>query len=103
MPYSLTPMQADVLRGFADMALALGRPPSVRELAHELDLMPSDVIRCYGGLEERGWIRREPGVAGGVTVLHPPPSWPPETPVEVTPAGLAALSSARSAGQGVRS
>lgn len=47
-----------------------GYPPSVREIGDAVGLTSSSsVAHQLGVLEARGWIRRDPGTARGLTVL----------------------------------
>jgi DNA-binding MarR family transcriptional regulator len=67
------PIEAAVVRGFAEMKRKLGCAPTVLELAGELHMRPSDIDRAYDALEKRGLLFRLPGRDRGVNLLQPPP------------------------------
>ena len=75
MTYSLTPRQADALRFIAGFQLAnSGVSPSLAEIKEGLGIKGcSNTEGLLKGLEERGWIRRMPGNARAIEVLHPLP------------------------------
>lgn len=55
-----TPRQLDVLRAIDDLTLALGWPPSRKELADRLGLSVSRVQQRVEELVELGLVRMEP-------------------------------------------
>lgn len=81
MPYSLTPNMADAARVIAELNAAFGRPPTYRELAHELDVPhPSRAHFYCRGLVERGWLPDDGrGRPARLELLCDPP------PIDVTP------------------
>jgi SOS-response transcriptional repressor LexA len=103
MTYSLTPMQRDTLLVIQELTALDGRPPSLREIARELDIAAqSGVHRALLGLKERGWIDWRPGQSRGIVVLHAPPA-PAECDIAVTPYGRAALAAIADAAEARRS
>jgi DNA-binding transcriptional MocR family regulator len=102
---SLTPTQADLARVIAELFRAGGRPPSVAEMAREMDMSKGRVMRLLAKLEERGWITpRRRFVPRSVHLCWPPQPLP-EPEIEVTEAGRAVVPSGappRVAPQGAR-
>lgn len=87
--YSLTALQMSVAQAIHEIAAETGVPPSIRELANELDSHPGAIHRCIDALVDRGWLVRLPGRARSLTLLREPPPLPPE-PVFVLAPDLAA-------------
>ena len=92
--YSLTPVQALAARIFAELWAALGRQPSLRELAAELGGTKNAAKWLTRKLIERGWLVRafgpdSQGVYGWSWRLtrEPPPI--PAYELEVTAGGRA--------------
>ena len=88
--FSLTPTMRDCLYVIAELA-ALGAPPSVRELAHELSLAShSRVTALLWSLKQRGWIDWRRGRARSLVLLRPV-ELPDEFEIEILklPKGLA--------------
>jgi SOS-response transcriptional repressor LexA len=87
VPVPPTARQLDALRIIAEWLDRYQVAPSVRELQAEMDLgSTSGVVRLLVGLQDRGWISRDPMAARGIVLLHRP-AMAPEGPVELTTAG----------------
>lgn len=90
----LTPRQLAAMRVLVELTdLAGGVPPTLAELAAELDAASkSAVARLLTAIEERGWIVRTPGRARAIMILRRPRM--PEEPVFVLSPALAAAQGA---------
>lgn len=77
----LTPRMAEALRFLvAYQATHDGVSPTFDEIATALNLVSkSGVARLIRGLEDRGRVRRAPGLARAITVLPPPNGHPPRS------------------------
>lgn len=92
---SLTPAQADCVRIVGELTDALGRPPSVREVAHELDRGAKSAFDLIERCRERGWIGEGMALRRRLPV-------PPDCDVEITETGAAYCGAASAAGAGHR-
>lgn len=89
--FPLTQRQLECARVIDELTTALGRSPLVVEIAYELDVGPSNVIRLLKLLEERGWLQPRAGNAvHAIRLAHRPPPLE-EVDVEITAAGAAFL------------
>lgn len=71
MPLGLTRDQRDVLLIIQEMVEETGTPPTVRELAAEMEIGVSSAHHYLVALKTRGHIDFRPGSARSVVVLHP--------------------------------
>jgi repressor LexA len=72
LPTDLTAKQARVLEFIAQWIQERGYPPTFQELAHGLDLTEKNARDYVLILERKGYLRRQPNVARGLTLLKPP-------------------------------
>jgi repressor LexA len=78
----LTEKQARVLACIAQWIRDRGYPPTFQELAQELRLTEKNARDYVLILERKGYLRRQPNVARGITLLQQPASEPlPEIPL----------------------
>lgn len=70
MPEPLTDSQRRVLDALTGFIREHGYPPTLRELAVLVDATPSTVHYQMSLLAAKGRIRRVPGVARGIQVIH---------------------------------
>jgi repressor LexA len=70
----LTEKQARVLARITQWIRDRGYPPTFQELAQELRLTEKNARDYVLILERKGYLRRQPNVARGITLLQPPPS-----------------------------
>ena len=82
--FSLTVAQADCVRVIAELNDLLGRPPTYREVAHELCVEKGAAHALAAGARERGWL-----ADGALVALHVPPAVE-DCDIEITAAGEAA-------------
>lgn len=71
MTRPLTSRQRDVLafvRGYLD---AHGYPPATREIARQLDITDTAAHGHLVAIERKGFLRRAPGIARGITLTGP--------------------------------
>ncbi|PLX96753.1 MAG: LexA family transcriptional regulator [Desulfuromonas sp.] len=74
----LTPRQQEVLDLIRTALQQRGYPPTVRELAQSLNVRGTvAVLRHLQGLEEKGWIRREPKGVRAITLTETAQVAPP--------------------------
>ncbi len=66
----LTPRQAAVLELLERLTYQHGYPPTVRELARELQISHVAVIRHLAALARKGKIHREEATARGIVVVR---------------------------------
>jgi SOS-response transcriptional repressor LexA len=93
--YGITPAQRICALVIRELTEADGRPPSIGELAEELDVGRRTVHGLVSGLRDRGWLTWRRGQARSIRMLKVPAPLA-ETPFEVTPAGrMAAAEAAR--------
>jgi repressor LexA len=74
MTMDLTEKQARVLARMTQWIRDRGYPPTFQELAQELRLTEKNARDYVLILERKGYLRRQPNVARGITLLQPPPS-----------------------------
>jgi repressor LexA len=74
MTIDLTEKQARVLARITQWIRAQGYPPTFQELAQELHLTEKNARDYVLILERKGYLRRQPNVARGITLLQQPPS-----------------------------
>jgi repressor LexA len=72
----LTAKQARVLECITQWIRDRGYPPTFQELAHELHLTEKNARDYVLILERKGYLRRQPNVARGITLLRQPTSEP---------------------------
>jgi repressor LexA len=72
----LTDKQARVLEFIAHWIQDQGYPPTFQELAHELHLTEKNARDYVLILERKGYLRRQPNVARGITLLRQPSAEP---------------------------
>ncbi|UCF29950.1 MAG: repressor LexA [bacterium] len=73
--HELTPRQQQVLAYIRTFLSENGYPPTVRELAHHLNLSgPRAAAKHLEALERKGLIRRIPGISRGLEILSRFPS-----------------------------
>jgi repressor LexA len=78
----LTEKQARVLACITQWIRDQGYPPTFQELAQELHLTEKNARDYVLILERKGYLRRQPNVARGITLLQQPASEPlPEIPL----------------------
>ncbi|MBI3327921.1 MAG: transcriptional repressor LexA [Nitrospinae bacterium] len=78
----LTPKQARALDFISRWVQEQGYPPTFQELAQGLDLTEKNARDYVLILERKGYLRRQPNVARGLTLLRPPTGEPlPELPL----------------------
>ena len=70
----LTEKQARVLARITQWIRDQGYPPTFQELAQELHLTEKNARDYVLILERKGYLRRQPNVARGITLLQQPPS-----------------------------
>jgi repressor LexA len=70
----LTEKQARVLARITQWIRDRGYPPTFQELAQELRLTEKNARDYVLILERKGYLRRQPNVARGITLLQQPPS-----------------------------
>jgi repressor LexA len=70
----LTEKQARVLARMTQWIRDRGYPPTFQELAQELRLTEKNARDYVLILERKGYLRRQPNVARGITLLQQPPS-----------------------------
>jgi SOS-response transcriptional repressor LexA len=93
--YGITPMQRIAALVIHELTEADGRPPSIGEIAGELDVCRSTAHALIAGLRDRGWLTWRRNQKRSIRLLKAPAPLA-ETPVEVTPAGrMAAAEAAR--------
>ncbi len=70
--FGLTEAQRDCLAILQELTDQNGGiAPSLEEIAHELDLQSrSGAIHLLAGLDERGWITRDPGKPLSIRILR---------------------------------
>jgi len=79
---ALTPKQARVLECIARWVREQGYPPTFQELSHALHLAEKNARDYVLLLERKGYVRRQPHVARGITLLTPPETEPlPKLPL----------------------
>jgi repressor LexA len=76
MATDLTEKQARVLACITQWIRDWGYPPTFQELAHELHLTEKNARDYVLILERKGYLRRQPSVARGITLLKQPTSEP---------------------------
>jgi repressor LexA len=69
---ALTSKQARVLEFITQWVQEQGYPPTFQELAQGLDLTEKNARDYVLILERKGYLRRQPNVARGLTLLKPP-------------------------------
>jgi len=74
MAMDLTEKQARVLARITQWIRDRGYPPTFQELAQELRLTEKNARDYVLILERKGYLRRQPNVARGITLLQKPPS-----------------------------
>jgi repressor LexA len=74
MAMDLTEKQARVLARMTQWIRDRGYPPTFQELAQELRLTEKNARDYVLILERKGYLRRQPNVARGITLLQQPPS-----------------------------
>jgi repressor LexA len=74
MTIDLTEKQARVLARITQWIRDQGYPPTFQELAQELHLTEKNARDYVLILERKGYLRRQPNVARGITLLQQPPS-----------------------------
>ena len=74
MAMDLTEKQARVLARITQWIRDRGYPPTFQELAQELRLTEKNARDYVLILERKGYLRRQPNVARGITLLQQPPS-----------------------------
>jgi repressor LexA len=74
MASDLTEKQARVLARITQWIRDRGYPPTFQELAQELRLTEKNARDYVLILERKGYLRRQPNVARGITLLQQPPS-----------------------------
>jgi repressor LexA len=74
MTIDLTEKQARVLARITQWIRDQGYPPTFQELAQELRLTEKNARDYVLILERKGYLRRQPNVARGITLLQQPPS-----------------------------
>jgi repressor LexA len=74
MAMDLTEKQARVLARMTQLIRDRGYPPTFQELAQELRLTEKNARDYVLILERKGYLRRQPNVARGITLLQQPPS-----------------------------
>jgi repressor LexA len=74
MTMDLTEKQARVLARITQWIRDQGYPPTFQELAQELRLTEKNARDYVLILERKGYLRRQPNVARGITLLQQPPS-----------------------------
>jgi repressor LexA len=74
MTINLTEKQARVLARITQWIRDQGYPPTFQELAQELHLTEKNARDYVLILERKGYLRRQPNVARGITLLQQPPS-----------------------------
>jgi repressor LexA len=74
MTMDLTEKQARVLARMTQWIRDRGYPPTFQELAQELRLTEKNARDYVLILERKGYLRRQPNVARGITLLQQPPS-----------------------------
>jgi repressor LexA len=74
MTMDLTEKQARVLARITQWIRDRGYPPTFQELAQELRLTEKNARDYVLILERKGYLRRQPNVARGITLLQQPPS-----------------------------
>jgi repressor LexA len=72
MTTDLTPKQARALDFIAHWVQEQGYPPTFQELAQGIDLTEKNARDYVLILERKGYLRRQPNVARGLTLLKPP-------------------------------
>jgi repressor LexA len=72
----LTAKQARVLECITQWVQEQGYPPTFHELAQALDLTEKNARDYVLILERKGYLRRQPNVARGLTLLKPPAAEP---------------------------
>jgi repressor LexA len=72
----LTEKQARVLGCITQWIRDQGYPPTFQELAHELHLTEKNARDYVLILERKGYLRRQPNVARGITLLQQPTTEP---------------------------
>ena len=89
--FPLTQRQLECARVIDELTTALGRSPLVFEIAYELDVGPSNVIRLLKHLEERGWLQhRARNAVHAIRLTRQPPPLE-DVEIEITEAGAAFL------------
>jgi SOS-response transcriptional repressor LexA len=76
LPTEVTPKQARVLDFITRWVQEQDSPPSVQELAQGSDLTEENARDYVFILERKGYLRRQPNMARGLTPLKPPPIAP---------------------------
>jgi repressor LexA len=71
MTAELTPKQARVLDFISQWIQEQGYPPTFQELAHGLHVTEKNARDYVLILERKGYLRRQPNVARGITLLKP--------------------------------
>jgi repressor LexA len=76
MAMGLTEKQARVLASITQWIRDQGYPPTFQELAHELRLTEKNARDYVLILERKGYLRRQPNVARGITLVRQPTTEP---------------------------
>ncbi len=89
MKKKLTARQKEVLDFIRDFRGKMGYPPTVRELADHFELAsPRGALKHLEALNNKGWIRRTPGLSRGIELSDSLPSPGIQIPIIGTvPAG----------------
>jgi repressor LexA len=68
----LTPAQERALATIRQFSSRHGFPPTVKELGQELEIAPASAHELMSGLQRKGYLRRSPGKARSLEILHQP-------------------------------
>lgn len=91
---ALSQRQREVL-AFLESARSSGTlPPSIREVAREFGISSAGAAGHLAALERKGFVRRDPRVARGITILRKSPAHAPTR----VPSGSQVTSRVSSAG-----
>lgn len=95
MKKSVTQRQFTILRKVADLTVAIGRDPALREVAHAIGTRTSDALAALEPIQKRGWVRLTDGVVevkslAGIRVRFHAPR------VRLTPEAVRAMRADRS-------
>ena len=95
LPLALTPTQRDAARIIDEISRSTGSPPTMRELANEMDLgSTSGAHRLVHGLIDRGWATAKPNCNHTLRLLYVPAPLQPAAPaLDITDEGRAVLAS----------
>ena len=75
----ITEPQRNTLSEISDFLTAKGYPPSIKELAEILGISQMSVHAQVEQLIRKGYLKREPGKARGITILREPNSQIPSS------------------------